>query len=86
MLQKSKEISLTGSSVIDGQTVVQMNARISANSMDNYVNQSVVNVDLYNENRKQVRKDLSDFQDFVYDNEDALASDLEAEATENTEK
>ena len=45
---------------------------------------------LYNKNRTQVRKDMNEFQDYVFEHEDRVAAEIAEEATtsgkEETEK
>lgn len=85
-LRKSKSTSLSGESVINGTTVVRMTASLSTNGGSDSVNQYVQNVDLYNANKREVRKDISAFQDYVYEQQDAIdaeiAADKKSEATD----
>lgn len=83
-LKKSKSTSLTGESVINGVTVVRMTASLSTNGGSDYVNQSVLSADTYNTNKKEVRKDISAFQDYVYEQQDAIDAEVEAEEQEDT--
>lgn len=78
-LRKSKSTSLSGESVINGTTVVRMTASLSTNGGSDSVNQYVQNVDLYNANKREVRKDISAFQDYVYEQQDAIDAEVEAE-------
>ncbi len=57
-LRKTKSTSLTGESVINGTTVVRMTASLSTSGGSDSVNQYVQNVDLYNANKRDVRKDM----------------------------
>lgn len=84
-LRKTKSTSLTGESVIDGVTVVRMTASLSTNGGSDYVNQSVLNVDKYNANKRDVRKDISLFQDYVYEQQDAIDAELEEETKDKTQ-
>lgn len=79
MLRKTKSTSLTGESVINGTTVVRMTASLSAKGGSDSLNQYVQNVDLYNQNKQQVRKDIADFQEYVYEQQDAINAEVEAE-------
>lgn len=81
-LRKTKSTSLSGDSIINGTTVVHMTASLSTNGGSYYVNQSVQNVDLYNANKNQVRKDIAAFQDYVYEQQDAIDAEVEADAKE----
>ena len=84
-LHKTKSTSLTGESIIDGVTVVRMTASLSTNGGSDYVNQSVLNVDKYNANKQDVRKDIATFQDYVYEQQDAIDAELAEETKVKTE-
>lgn len=83
-LRKSKAITLTGESVVNGTVVVRMSANVSTNGGSDSVNQYVQNVDLYNGNKRDVRKDIASFQDYVYEQQDAIDAEL-AEDKKNVE-
>ena len=78
-LRKSKSTSLSGESIINGTTVVRMTASLSTSGGSDSVNQYIQNVDLYNANKREVRKDISAFQDYVYEQQDAIDAEVEAE-------
>ncbi len=84
MLKKTKSTSLTGESQINGTTVVRMTASLSTEGGSDYVNQSVTNVELYNANKREVRKDIADFQNYVFEQQDAIDAEIEADAKANT--
>lgn len=78
MLKKNKSISLTGESTIDGQTVARFSANLSSEGENSdQVNTFVYNRDLYETNRREVRKDMTDFRQYVFDQEDELFDDGE---------
>ncbi len=76
MLKKNKSISLTGESTINGQLVARFNANISSDNMEgsssNSFNTYIYNRELYDANRREVRKDMADFRQYVFDQEDEL--------------
>lgn len=76
MLKKTKSTSLTGESQINGTTVVRMTASLSTEGGSDYVNQSVTNVNLYNTNKREVRKDISAFQDYVFEQQDLIDDEV----------
>lgn len=78
-LSKTKSTSLTGESKIDGVTVVRMTASLSTNGGSDYVNQSVLDIDRYNEHKKEVRKDIAEFQEYVYEQQDAIDAEIAAD-------
>lgn len=73
MLKVNKNITLNGTSEIDGQVVVYMSANISTdgNSSAN-INKSIANQDLYTSNKVAVRADMKQFEEEVYKAEDEL--------------
>lgn len=83
MLKKTKSTSLTGESQINGTTVVRMTASLSTEGGSDYVNQSVTNVELYNANKREVRKDIAAFQDYVFEQQDAIDAEIAADAKAN---
>ncbi|MGX7065959.1 hypothetical protein DFR54_102374 [Vagococcus fluvialis] len=70
-LTVKKSSTLNGDSTIEGQVVLKLTAEISNDSLGNsYVRRSVLNQELYTENRVECRKDEQDFQAEVYIIED----------------
>lgn len=78
-LSKTKSTSLTGESKIDGVTVVRMTASLGTNGGSDYVNQSVLDIDRYNGHKKDVRKDIAEFQEYVYEQQDAIDAEIAAD-------
>lgn len=69
----TKSTSLQGQSVIDGQTVIYLSASISTENLGNSsVSQSIQNQELYAANKAACRADIAEFQDAVFEEEDAL--------------
>lgn len=74
-LETTKQITLTGNSVIDGKVVVNLNATIPSDTGVGNISQYVQNAELYEANKVQVRKDTREFQDKVYATEDQMAAE-----------
>lgn len=73
MLKINKTININGTSEIDGQVVVYMNASISTDGNSNAnINKSIANQELYAANKVAVRVDMKQFEDEVYKVEDEL--------------
>lgn len=73
MLKINKTINLNGTSEIDGQVVVYMNASLSTDGTTNVnINKNITNQELYNTNKVQVRADMTEFEAEVYKVEDEL--------------
>lgn len=73
MLKVTKSMTLNGESRINDQVVAYMNATLSTNENgSNHVNTNIINRELYNANKAQVRQDIADFDDMVYAVEDEL--------------
>lgn len=75
MLNTNKTITISGTSTIDGQTVVYMSASLSTDgTTQENINKVVQNQDLYNKNKEAIRKDMRNFEDAVYAEQDKLAA------------
>lgn len=72
-LKITKSTSLQGQSVVDGQTVIYLSASISIENLGNStVSQSIQNQELYAANKDACRADIAEFQNAVFDEEDAM--------------
>mgnify|MGYP003370744519 CR=1 FL=1 len=75
MLKINKTISISGTSEIDGQVVVYMNASISTDGNTNAnINKSIANQELYSANKADIREDMKQFETEVYKIEDSIVS------------
>lgn len=78
MLEVNKNITLTGISKIDGLQVAYMSATISSDGgAGANVNETITNQELYNANKAQVRADIAEFKNKVYEVEDELTKATE---------
>ncbi len=76
MLKTTKTISINGNSEIDGQVIVYMSASLSTNGTGSEnISKTINNQELYNANKAAVRKDMRDFEDLVYAEQDKLDMD-----------
>ncbi|MGB3160356.1 MAG: hypothetical protein WBA84_03815 [Carnobacterium sp.] len=75
MLKTNKQINLNGASEIDGVIAVNLNSNIQSETGVGSINQYVQNVELYEANKVQVRKDIAEFQNMVYAIEDEIATE-----------
>ncbi|WP_416038316.1 hypothetical protein ACM28P_01190 [Lactobacillus crispatus] len=74
MLEKSKSVSFSGRSLIDGQLAATFSANVydendARNNNDN-ISMMVSNNALYDANKEAVRNDLQDFQKLVWAEQD----------------
>lgn len=75
MLKTNKTISITGNSEINGQVIVYMNASLSTTGNGNEsISKTINNQELYNANKTEIRKDMIEFEDLVYAEQDKLIS------------
>lgn len=73
MLKVNKNITLTGTSEIEGQQVAYMSASLSTDGNGNAnVSRTITNQELYNANKVAARKDMNDFELEVYKLEDEI--------------
>ncbi|MGL4742270.1 MAG: hypothetical protein ACRC41_15995 [Sarcina sp.] len=70
MLKTTKNITLNGTSEINGQPVVYMSASISTDGSNASVNKNISNMELYTANKVEVRADMNAFELEVYKIED----------------
>ncbi|WP_349531178.1 hypothetical protein [Leuconostoc mesenteroides] len=70
-INKSVSINAT-SQTADGQAIAYFSANVSDSGTSS--NMTIQNQDLYEANKKQVRADKADFDNAVYDVEDAQSS------------
>ncbi len=74
MLNVSKNITLSGTSVIEGVQVAYMSASISTDGGNGAnVNKTIINQEVYNANKVAVRADIAEFENKVYEIEDELS-------------
>lgn len=74
MLETNKSITLNGTSKINDTQVVYMTATVSTDGGNASVNKTVTNQALYNANKTECRKDITDFETQVYAIEDSITT------------
>lgn len=75
MLQVTKNISLQGYVVIEGVQVVSLNATGNVDNGTVSRNQYISNQELYTANKKEIRKQITEFNKLADDLEDELSAD-----------
>lgn len=79
MLNTSKSITISGQSIMEGQVVAYMTANLSTDGKANEnINKTIQNQTLYDANKESVRKDMRDFEDLVYAEQDKLVKTVES--------
>lgn len=77
MIKLSKSTRLTGEVKIQNETAMTLTADISTENLGNsYMSQSIVNQELYKDNRVECRLNVSQFQEIVYSIEDKYAEEI----------
>lgn len=88
MLKTKKSISLLGNSVVDGVVIATFSANVyddgtGNDSINTYINDQT----LYAEHKKEVRADLAEFQNLVWDEQDKVAAETSTvESTDNADE
>ena len=77
MLKTTKQTTISGQSIINKKAIAYFSASINKESGSTSINSNVSDYELYDANKVEVRKDLAEFTDAVYAEEDRLASDVE---------
>lgn len=74
MLKAGRTITINGNSMIDDKIVVYMNATLNTDGSSNEnINKNIQNQELYVSNKEAVRKDMRDFEDLVFAEQDKLS-------------
>lgn len=72
-LENVKEsVTLTAESKLEDEVIATLNSRVPNDGVGSGINLSIRNKELYDKNKKVVRKDQSEFQNLVWDTEDRL--------------
>lgn len=77
MLKTTKQTTISGQSIINEKAIAYFSASINKESGSTSINSNVNDQKLYDANKVEVRKDLADFTNAVYAEEDRLVSDTE---------
>ena len=81
-LEKQKEVNLTAYSVVgdDKKQAVRLSATLSTSDNTNdSANQFAMDNATYMAHKAEVRKDITAFQNYVYEQEDLIASEMTKE-------
>lgn len=79
MLTLKKSITLNGEVFVEDKLAVTLQANITAeNAGNSFINQSIINQELYNANRKTCREEIKQFQEEVFNLEDVCLNDEKA--------
>ncbi|WP_429971273.1 hypothetical protein ACQW5G_01130 [Fructilactobacillus sp. Tb1] len=84
MLETKKSINFNGTSEINGTPAMILSANVSENGSIS-LNANVVNQTLYNENKTEIQKDLTDFNGKAFSLSEETKSDTENTTDPNTQ-
>lgn len=72
-LTSTKSVNLFGQSIVGDVTIMQLSATINyGETVTTSYTETIVNNELYQKNKREVRKDITDFKDIVYALEDEV--------------
>lgn len=75
MLETTKSITLTGKSTVNNQVVANFTANVyNDDAGSDSFNTFITNKELYDANKKIVRKDSQDFQNLMYEAQDEISN------------
>ena len=75
MLETTKSITLTGKSTLNNQVVANFTANVyNDDAGSDSFNTFIANKELYDANKKIVRKDSQDFQNLMYEAQDEISN------------
>lgn len=71
-LKSTKSVSLFGESIVEGATAVQLNATVTFDkTVTSSYSETVINNELYLANKREVREDIVEFKNMMYELEDS---------------
>ena len=76
---KQETVNLTAESVVNEEAIVMFSARVPSDNISSGISLSIRNKELYDENKSTVRQDQQEFQNVVWETEDRLQTEEEAE-------
>lgn len=77
MLKTTKNITISGTSSVDGKVIAYMSATIEEKlGKTSNISSSIVNQELYLEHKEEVREDLEEFRNLVFSIEDDITSEI----------
>ncbi|WP_278682863.1 hypothetical protein [Paraclostridium bifermentans] len=77
MLKINKTINISGTSSIDGQIVVYMNANLSTDGNTNEsIGKNIENQTLYDDNKSAIRQEMKEFEELVYAEQDSISAEV----------
>lgn len=74
-LKTQQTVTLAGTSEINGVQIAYFNAAIPQGEGNSSLSRNIINQDLYDANRTEVRSDETEFQEKVYAIEDSLLAE-----------
>ncbi|MDN6664510.1 MAG: hypothetical protein L0L14_08265 [Tetragenococcus koreensis] len=81
MLKTTKNVTVTGHSVIDDTNAVYFRADINPNG-ESRINQSIQDQSLYDANKSECREDFAKFTAQVYEIEDQVVEEIDDRGSE----
>ena len=78
MLKTKSVLSINGESKIEDQNVVYMTATINSDETGTSISKTIINKELYNANKDDVRKEMNEFENYVYNMEGVLTETTSA--------
>lgn len=71
-LKSTKSVNLFGESIVEGATAVQLNATVTFDkTVTSSYSETVINNELYLANKREVREDIVEFKNMMYELEDS---------------
>lgn len=78
-LKTTKSTTVIGRSIIGGKEVVNLLANITTEAGNTSITQNILDQELYDANKTECRKDVSAFQQIVWEVEDELIQEVEVQ-------
>lgn len=79
----NKSLTATGTVKVGDKTVMSLYAEVSTNGGNDRITQSIQDKDEFNRNKKEIRAQVTEFQNAVWEMQDSITEEMTGGTTED---
>ncbi len=79
----NKSLTATGTVKVGDKTVMSLYAEVSTNGGNDRITQSIQDKDEFNRNKKEIRAQVAEFQNAVWEMQDSITEEMTGGTTED---
>ena len=79
----NKSLTATGTVKVGDKTVMSLYAEVSTNGGNDRISQSIQDKDEFNRNKKEIRAQVAEFQNAVWEMQDSITEEMTGGTTED---